>query len=135
MKETWYYGTEGNLKGPFTKAEIRGLIEKKAIFSETLLWKEYENSETKKLEKKSYSAIKTQFSVFFPRHALAAADPKVPDYWLWMGAFYPLIATIAWYALYYSGWEPFQLRLMLSFIVITTSFTPNSQILTSMKIA
>ena len=125
MKETWYYGTEEDLKGPFTKAEIQNLIGKRIIFPETLLWLEYEDSKTKKLEKKPYPAIKTQFSVLFPRHALTAVatDPKVPDYWLWIGAFYPFLVAIVWYSLYYRGWEPFPSMQMLRLIAATTIFT------------
>ena len=121
MSFTWYYGTEENLKGPFTKAEIRDLIKKRAISPETILWLEYQNTETKKFHKKPYPAIKTEFSVFFPQQTLSAvaADPKVPDYWLWLGAFCPLVISIAGNAIHYSGWEEFPPRVTLSFIVVT----------------
>ena len=109
MRGKWYYGTEENLKGPFTKAEIHGMIDRRSIFPQTLLWLEYEDNKTKQITKKSYPAIKTQFGAFFLPQELteAAMDSKVRNYWLWQGAFSSIIPVIVLYYLYFGGWNPY----------------------------
>ena len=114
-RKNWYYGTEENLKGPFTEAEIRGMIEdrNRTIFPHTLLWLERVDEKTKEITKESYPAIKTQFFASFSLSqrelAEVAANSGVRNYWLWLGVVSSIIPVIVLYSLYFDGWEPFTL--------------------------
>ena len=89
----WFYGPKDERQGPFSKKEIQNLIETGVITSETSLC---ENR-----EKKDYPAIKTEFSVCFPREDFNAAtkDAQVSDYLMWLAVFAPLFLLAGLYYL------------------------------------
>ena len=96
----WAYGPKEKRQGPFSTNEIRNLIETGVIMPETRLC-EYR-------EKKDYPAIKTEFSVCFPREDFISAteETQVPGYLMWLAVFAPLFFTGILYYAYFMGRTP-----------------------------
>jgi len=101
----WVYSTSRERLGPFSAQEIRELIENGVIMPETTLSEYRANRDY--LTTNDYPAIKTEFSVYFPREDFIAAakGDQVPDYFLWMAVFTPLFFFVALYFMYYMGSE------------------------------
>ena len=110
----WAYESNGERRGPFSKKEILELIKAGEITAETRLC-EYKKNQDYKTD---YPAIKTEFSVCFPRESFIAAteNARVPDYFMWIGVFIPLLFTAILYYAHYIGREPSDISLMIGFI-------------------
>ena len=110
----WVYESNGVRRGPFSKKEILELIKAGEITAETRLC-EYKKNQDYKTD---YPAIKTEFSVCFPRENFIAAteNTRVPDLFMWIGVFTPLFFTAILYYTYYIGREPVDIRLRIIFI-------------------
>ena len=103
LEEKWEYGPNGDRKGPFSKKEIQDLIKRKVIMPETPLSRYIERDDYS--AEYDYPAIKTEFSVHFPRGIFIAAtkDVRVPDLYMWLGLFSPLFLLTV---IYFVGWDP-----------------------------
>jgi len=103
LEEKWDYWSNGNRKGPFSKNDIRDLIERGVVTPETRLSR-YNNRNNYSGED-DYAAIKTEFGVYFPRGVFIAAtkDDPVPDLYMWLGLFAPLFLLIV---IYFGGLDP-----------------------------
>ena len=110
--DKWAYGPQGERRGPFSKKEIRDLIERGVITPETRLSRYNKKNDYSGVD--DYPVIKTEFSVYFPREVFidATKDDPVPDCYMWLGLFVPLFfLTIV----YFREREP----LNISFIFIS----------------
>ena len=110
----WFYGPKDERQGPFSQKEIRNLIETGVITSETRLCESREKSD--------YPAIKTEFSVYFPREDFIAAtkDDHAPVFWMWLAVFAPLLFTGFSYFIYFTGRVPMSSSMPLA--VFSASF-------------
>ena len=127
----WVYSTNRERLGPFSAQEIRELIENGVITPETIL-SEY-RVDRDYLTTNDYPAIKTEFSVYFPREDFVAAtkDARVTDYWLWAGVFAPLIFTAILYYIYLMGLE--MPRIALGGVVFGAIFMALDAVLMNQK--
>ena len=100
MSWKWAYGPSNERKGPFSWIKIEDLIKKGEITPETRL--------CNYREKTDYPAIKTEFSVYFPEKDFidATKDAQVPDYWMWIAVFTPVVfLTIIYFYYVFMGLE------------------------------
>ena|GEM_PF-5745842 len=95
----WSVKLEDEQIGPISKKGVQELIKTGAVTPETRIRKYRDKTE--------YPAIKTEFSVYFPRDSFISAtvDARVPDYWIWLGVFAPLFYAFAAYYMYFMGFE------------------------------
>ncbi|MCL2147631.1 MAG: DUF4339 domain-containing protein [Synergistaceae bacterium] len=95
----WSVKLQDEQIGPISKKGIQELIKMGTIKPETRLRKYHDRTD--------YPAIKTEFSVCFPHESYiaATADARVPDYWMWIGVFAPLLYAFASYYMYFLGFE------------------------------